>query len=337
MGVPLGAAGAERHAELGSGQVAGDPRKVLVSEREVGLTRAVADDQPQGAGVPHLTGLARLVGDEHDLEPAALGRRGDVPEAPRLLGVADQRDHPVGLVEEHADRVGVELALNQHSVVRACGLVRRGERAGQRQRAVEHGHGPGAGGAGGGDEAARDPLERGAGDHPDLLAAGGARADAGAEQRGAARARPEQALALGLDDVDQDPRKAPGELEQVGRVELERLGDRARRHGRGSLGSGDRVLGADHVTLAHPQLDLATAGGGARGPDDQPTGDQPDAVARVAGGAQLLAGGELARPHARRDDVELLVAEPLEQATAAERSISGHLASSPRKSFPAGA
>ena len=45
----------------------------------------------------------------------------------------------------------------------------------------------------------------------------------------------------------------------------------------------------------------------------------------VAGGAQLLAGRELARPHAGGDDLELLVAQPLEQAAAPERMIACHL------------
>ena len=138
-----------------------------------------------------------------------------------------------------------------------------------------------------------------------------------------------RALALGLDDVDQDLGKALRELEQIRRVELERLGDRARRYGRGAIGPGDRVLGADHVALSHAQLDLAAAGGGAGGPDHEPSGDQPDAVARIAGGAQLLAGSELTRPHTRDDDIELLAAEPLEQSAAAERSVPGHQARSP--------
>ena len=152
-----------------------------------------------------------------------------------------------------------------------------------------------------------------------------ARADAGAEQRRAPGAGPEQALALRLDHVDQDAREARGELEQVARVELERLGDRARRHRRGALGAGDRVLRADHVALAHAQLDLAGAGGRPGPPVDQAGGDQPDAVARVAGGAQLLAGGELARAHplAHRPRARS-GAEPREQLALRQRRVPRH-------------
>ena len=238
--------------------------------------------------------------------PGAGPRRpGDVPEPRGLLGVSDQRHHPVGLVEQHAHGVGIELARDQHGGVLAGQLVGGGQRAGEATASGRHGDRLGAGHARGSDQARDHAFQGRSGDQADLLAAGRARAHARAEQRRAPRARSEQALALGLDYVDQDARKAARQLEQIAGVELERVGDRARRHGRGALGAGDRVLGADHVALAHPQLDLAAAGGGAGGPDDQPAGDQPDAVARVARGAQLLAGRELARAHARGDDLEL--------------------------------
>ena len=50
----------------------------------------------------------------------------------------------------------------------------------------------------------------------------------------------------------------------------------------------------------------------------------------VAGGAQLLARRELARAHARNDDLELFVGQPLEQSAAAERTVPGHFARTAR-------
>ena len=309
---------------------------VGVGQRKIALARTFAHDQLQGAGRPHLAGLARLVGDQHDLEPPPLGRLGDVSEPRRLLGVSDQRHHAVRLVEQHAHGVGIELARDQHGGVLAGQLVGGRQRAGERQRAVGDGDGLGAGHARGGDQARDHAFQGRSRDQADLLAAGRARPHARAEQSGAARAGPEQPLALGLDDVDQDAGELSRELEQVGGVELERVGDRACRHRRRPFGAGDRVLRADHVALAHPELDLAAARRRPGGPDHEAAGDQPDAVAGIAGGTQLVAGGELARAHARGHDLELVGGESVEQATSAERRFPGHLATCRRKSFSGG-
>ena len=83
MGVALGPAGAEREPELGASQMAGDPGHVGVGQRKIALARTLAHDQLQRARRPHLAGLARLVGDQHDLEPPPLGGLGDVSRAAR--------------------------------------------------------------------------------------------------------------------------------------------------------------------------------------------------------------------------------------------------------------
>ena len=176
-----------------------------------------------------------------------------------------------------------------------------------------------------GDDRADRAAQRLARHDPDLLPAVAVAAGAGAEQRRAASAGPEQPLALTLDDIDQDLREPAGEVQQVGGVELERLRDGAGEDGGGPLGPGDRILRADHVALAHPELDLATAGGRARGPVHQAGGDQPDPVTRLARGAQLLAGGELTRPHLGNNGFELRRRQPLEQATSGKRRLARHL------------
>ena len=65
-----------------------------------GQSRTTRFERPR---VPHLARLARLLGDEHDLEPAPFGGRGDAPEPlAASSAVADQRDDAVDLVEQDA-------------------------------------------------------------------------------------------------------------------------------------------------------------------------------------------------------------------------------------------
>ena len=330
MRVPLGAAGAERDPQLGARQMPRQPGQVGVGQWEAVLARAFPDDQLRRRGRPRTARVARLVGDEHHLEPTPLGLGGDLAEAKRLLGGAGKRDDAVDFVEHHGEVLGIEVARDQHGGVLARGLVGCGQCAREGQRPVENLDRSRARRPRRRDQPGDRATERRAGADPDLLSALIRRAPSTrAEHGGAPAAGSEQPLALGVDHVDQDLRDLTREVDQRVGLELERGGDRARDDGRGSLSAGDRILRADHVALSHPQLDLAAPDSRAGRPADQSARDHPDPVALRARLAQLLARLEAPLVHAAGDDVELAVVESREQRASAQGGVVRHQARAP--------
>ena len=139
MRVALGAAGAERDAELGARQMPREPRQVGVGERESGLARAFADDQLRRRRRPRAARVARLVGDEHDLEPPPLGLGGDLAEAKRLLRrsptSATTRSTSSSITARFSGSRSPGISTVAFSVTASSDAV---SAPGERQRPVEH-------------------------------------------------------------------------------------------------------------------------------------------------------------------------------------------------------
>ena len=85
-------------------------------EREAGLALAVAHHQLERVGMPHLTGVPRLVGDQHYLQAPSHGLASDPADLLGLGAVAHQGHNTIDLIEQHAQRLGIEGTRDQHRV-----------------------------------------------------------------------------------------------------------------------------------------------------------------------------------------------------------------------------
>ena len=114
MGVALRPAGAEREPQLRAGHVAGEPGQVGVGEREAVL--ALAGHARRAAGLlrPGVVRAASASSPTSTTSRLALrpSRRGRASELDLAAG-ADERDDSVDLVEQHAERLRVQLAEDE--------------------------------------------------------------------------------------------------------------------------------------------------------------------------------------------------------------------------------
>ena len=101
MCIALGPTGTEGDAQLRACEVTGDPREVLAGEREPGLAR---ESRTTRSSVPgyHIRLASRASSETSTISSRRPSAAAAPPEAGGLIGVADQRDDAVDLVEQDA-------------------------------------------------------------------------------------------------------------------------------------------------------------------------------------------------------------------------------------------